>query len=84
MQMMGPDCHSDEGRVGSLILKATPEFLTQVIMVSSLGIRFFYLFLFFFNQLYSKDLGFTSLASAQMDACRRRALLLVPASLAPK
>lgn len=83
MQMMGPDCHSDEGRVGSLILKATPEFLTQVIMVSSLGIRFF-IYFYFFNQLYSKDLGFTSLASAQMDACRRRALLLVPASLAPK
>lgn len=47
MQMMGPDCHSDEGRVGSLILKATPEFLTQVIMVSSLGIRFFIYFYFF-------------------------------------
>lgn len=44
---MGPDCHSDEGRVGSLILKATPEFLTQVIMVSSLGIRFFIYFVFF-------------------------------------
>lgn len=66
MQIMGPDCHSDEGRVGSLISRHPPEFLTQVIMVSTLGVSFIYLF---FNQLYSKDLGFISLASAQMDAC---------------